>query len=459
MKITLKRYYIILNSTLVVLVVLLNLLFTNIYIKDRFKDYVKMNEEAKINIIAEEIGMQRIGKGNWNQQNLRKIALRALSEGYIISVRGNCGSSVWTQESYLDDECKVLLKDMSGMLEDLFNENKGIIDEQVYQIFSNGENVAEMRLQKINSAGYGNNEIWYLKILNSSVIVIGIFLLILFGGITYYFGAKMSREIKGIEKAAEKVSRGEKHEDFKQTSSILEIESLKESISNMAYSLHEQREVQKRITADSAHELRTPIATLLSHIEAVMDGVWEPTIERMQVCHEEVMRMKRLIDNLWKLTKYEQDNAFIKKEKVDLSTMMNHIKKVFSHNDKYIWRIESGIFAEVDKDKLQQAIINIMENADKYGGNNIDIELYDDKEKIYLTISDDGEGMDEETKKNIFQRFYRGDKSRKSHSGGAGIGLTIAESAVALNGGKIRVESELGKGTKFIIEFFKKNSI
>ena len=455
MKISIKKYWIFINSIMIIVAIGLTVFISNAYLKSKFKDYMIMNSDKEIRSILEEVEMQYEGKGKWNEDYLKSLALRSLSDGYIITIKQDCGKVIWDTESYDDGQCKVILDDIERDMQRIFKDKDASYKKETYHVNIEGENVGLVEIGHIGNFSYGESELWFFKSLNSALLGIGIFLLIILGSIVYYLSVKISNSIKEVTNAAERVSEGEFNTQINTESNIIEIETLRNSINNMAYSLKEQGEIQKRITADAAHELRSPLATLQSHIEAMIDGVWEPSVKRLDVCHKEIMRLKRLVEDLWRLSKYESLNIVVNKKKTNISELVRDIKNVcvLNDNNNEIWDIEEDIYSVVDKDKLHQAIVNILQNAHKYGEEGeIQVSLKRKDGYFQLSIKDQGPGIDEEDLQYIFNRFYRVDKTRERSKGGAGIGLTIAKKCVEVNDGEIIVRSKKNNGSEFIIE-------
>jgi signal transduction histidine kinase len=190
----------------------------------------------------------------------------------------------------------------------------------------------------------------------------------------------------------------------------------------------------------------------------MIDGLWEPTTERLISCQEEIKRLKRLVGDLEHLTKYESENLKLDKTKFNLNEVIKNIilnfekeflskgvRLTFHGNDNYIY---------ADKDKISQVIVNLLSNALKYthGGSEVNISIYEDKDHTMISVKDTGIGIAEKDLPYIFERFYRTDDSRNRKTGGAGIGLTIVKAIVEAHGGSISVESKLSEGTEFIVK-------
>jgi signal transduction histidine kinase len=234
------------------------------------------------------------------------------------------------------------------------------------------------------------------------------------------------------------------------------------SVKELADRLNYQEALKRRMTTDIAHELRTPLAAIQSHIEAFMDGVWEPNDERLAVIHGEILRLTHLIKELSELSIVEDDEIKLDADIVDLSVTLNDITDSYEpmfieKNIKLNKNIQDNIVIVGDIDYLKRIFANILSNAYKYTNENgtVNVSLSQINDKIKISVSDTGIGIPKEDLKHIFERFYRSDLSRARETGGTGIGLTITKALVEAHGGTIKIDSEVGKGTDVIIELNK----
>ncbi|KNZ70562.1 multi-sensor signal transduction histidine kinase [Thermincola ferriacetica] len=236
-----------------------------------------------------------------------------------------------------------------------------------------------------------------------------------------------------------------------------EVQSLFNELNALRDITFKREELKKRMTSDLAHELRTPLTTLQAHLEALIEGVWEPTAERFVSCHEEILRLIRLVGDLEKLSKIEDENIVLEKTNFGLKELINSITLNFQGQLKTkgialtISGEEQDIYA--DKDKISQVIINLLSNSIKYTnrGGKVLIDLKGDREHVYMVINDSGIGIPTKDINHVFNRFYRSDASRARSTGGYGIGLTIAKSIVEAHRGSIDVVSQEGLGTEITV--------
>lgn len=241
-----------------------------------------------------------------------------------------------------------------------------------------------------------------------------------------------------------------------------EVKQIAISFNKLAESLSKEEMLRKQFTGDLAHELRTPLATLRSQIEAFQDGIWEPTPQRLQVSHEELMRLVRLVNELEKLLAAENPQIRLEKIEMEAGSVLAALWEMFLPLFKekgvglQIEELTTEEFFLADKDRLMQVLSNVLNNALKYTseGKKVTISVVKEKEGyVGFKIQDEGSGMKEEDIPHIFERFYRGDKSRDRKTGGAGIGLSIVKALMEAHNGVVKVKSKLNKGTIITLWF------
>ncbi|USS88130.1 cell wall metabolism sensor histidine kinase WalK [Fructilactobacillus hinvesii] len=224
-------------------------------------------------------------------------------------------------------------------------------------------------------------------------------------------------------------------------------------------------EDRRQFVSNVSHELRTPLTSVHSYLEALADGAWkDPELapKFLQVTQDETDRMIRMINDLLTLSRMDSGTQKYDSELVNINKIFNYILDRFDmivkNDDKKHYQIKreftkQDLWAEIDPDRFTQVIDNIMNNAVKYSpdGGVITCRLYEDHNRIILSISDQGLGMPQSALKHIFDRFYRVDKARSRAQGGSGLGLAISKEIIESFGGSIRVESTEGRGSTFYI--------
>lgn len=296
----------------------------------------------------------------------------------------------------------------------------------------------------------------------SNSVVVAIIISIAIGiVIALILSTNITRPIKSISDATLSIKDGNYDIDFKD-SAINELENLQNNIKYLSINLKNQDTIRKQYAQDISHELRTPLTNLQLYIEAIKDKIIEADDDNLQAILDEVLRLKGLVVDLNKTFHDNSEYIDIHKEKFDLSYHLDLICKnitarAMAKNIKLTSHLEKSVFITSDKDKISQVMHNLLSNAIKAIGQDghIDVSLTTNKNKIIIEVEDDGVGISEERLPMIFERFYRIDDARNTKENGHGLGLSISKNFIEALGGKISVESEIDKGTKFTIVFYK----
>ncbi|MDP4181433.1 MAG: ATP-binding protein [Bacillota bacterium] len=430
---------------------------TNIFLDNQFREYVKKNQEQKNREVVSAISQQMSIDGAWNMGVIENIGVNALENGLIIKVRNSSGKVIWDASVHNNGMCQRIIEHMSHNLNSRYPYMKGSYIERPYDIKRDGNSIGAVVIGSYGPFNLSDNDLTFINALNKIFIGVGIFSLFF----ALIIGSQMARilisPISRVIDAAKSISRGYFTDRIHEKSSTSEICQLTETINGLADNLEKQELLRKRMTADVAHEFRTPLATLQSHMEAMIDGIWKPDTERIKSCHEEIVRISKMVGDLEKLAKVEGENLILNRSNFNVSELCESIARNFESEYKAKGlEIKLDLeeqYIEADRDKICQVIINLLSNALKYTqtGGLVQIGIRGDEAIAKITIRDNGLGIPEEDLPYIFERFYRADKSRNRLSGGSGIGLTIAKAIVEAHKGKIEVNSKVSEGTEFIV--------
>lgn len=225
--------------------------------------------------------------------------------------------------------------------------------------------------------------------------------------------------------------------------------------------------MRKEFVANVSHELRTPLAVIKGYVETLVDGHAEMPIDDqarfLGTVQRHTERLNSLLDDLLTLSRLESVNSGLERESVELRAMIISVVEDYrSRPNATEHKIETRLDPEIDQVfvdplKLTQVLNNLIDNALKYTPAGSRIEVGAEKRAagesagVEIRVSDNGPGIPEADLPHIFERFYRVEKGRSRERGGTGLGLSIVKHIVALHGGKVEVESELGSGTQFRI--------
>lgn len=452
---SLRRRFIFSHMLIAIIAIFSISILANLFLEKQFKDYVINNHEQKSKEIINSITEQYMGNGKWNQEIVERIGIDGLENGLISSLKDAKGVTIWDATVHNHGLCEEIISHMSQNMMARYSNWKGGYVKKEYPVIVNSQQIGIITIGYYGPYYYSDNDIMFLNTLNKIFVVVGVVSLCLALIFGILMSEGLSRPISKVINAAEMISHGHYDNRIIEKSNISELSKLIGTVNNLAKVLENQEVLRKRLTADVAHELRTPLATLQSHMEAMIDGVWEPTVDRIKSCHEETIRINRLVGDMDKLSQYESENLILNKTEFDISEVINNILLNFEteYRNKNIGIIydkqELSLYA--DKDKISQIIVNLFSNALKYTpeGGKVVIEAVADRGNVILSIKDSGIGISEEDLPHIFERFYRADKSRNRMTGGAGIGLSIVKSIVDAHDGVISVNSEISKGTEF----------
>ncbi|WP_432422586.1 ATP-binding protein [Thermoanaerobacterium thermosaccharolyticum] len=415
----------------------------NILIINNFGIYLKQSSDNEFNNIASSIAEVYKETGDWNETGNR-IAHNLMMSGYGIKVRDLKGNTV--------------IK-ISSMFTMMGIENSRKTTTKTLPIMVNGRKAAYVDITYSGTMPMNKLDYKFLYDMNKYIAIITIVTIIIVLIISIYISKYLTKPILNIAHVASKLENGNYDVRVKEIPREEELLTLTAAINHLGASLKNQGMLRAQMTQNIAHELRTPLSTLKSHLEAIIDGVWEPSKERMVSLYEEVVRLSNLINDIELLNKIEIDNLKINKVRFNLSDLIKSLlinyESIFTNKNQHLEKnIEDGISIFADKDKISEVVINLLANANKYTGEggNIKVKLYKEGKYAVLSVSDDGIGIPKEDLPFIYERFYRSEKSRNREYGGSGLGLSITKAIIKAHNGMINAESILNEGTKFTVK-------
>ncbi len=228
-----------------------------------------------------------------------------------------------------------------------------------------------------------------------------------------------------------------------------EVGELTDTFNQMAASLEQQESLRRTMMADIAHELRTPLTGIQGAIEAMQDGVFPADGENLEAVHAEVLLLNRLVDDLRTLANAEAGQLPLQQAPVDLAELCRSQVNAmqFRAADKSISLTAncptSVPSVAADAQRLNQVLLNLLDNALRHtpAGGAVTVTVHGNQTEVFVTVTDNGPGIPAADLPHVFDRFYRGDRSRTRITGGSGLGLAIARQLVEAHGGHIWVDS------------------
>ncbi|WP_414839259.1 sensor histidine kinase [Carnobacterium sp. TMP28] len=424
-------------------------------VENQFTDYITINRVKSIETIKEEVIQQYDDTGQLtNEQVKNMVHQQAMKESLYYKMNTTNGDLVLDSTSMGS-----MMSRMNGHQSSL---NTNEYQSESYPLKSGNKVIGHLTVYY--SGQLDGDEFAFLKSIKRNIILAVLFTVILSIIASLLFSKRLTL---GVNKLVTGVAELRNHQWKTQiplNDLTGEMKPLGESFNQLADSLVKEEKLRKQFTADFAHELRTPLATLRSQIEAFQDGIWEPNEMRLDQFHAELMRLVRLVNELEKLIAAENPQIKLTKTKLETGKIVSFIEEQF--NPLFS---EKGVVLEIqskkefpwflgDQDKIIQILINVVNNALQYTppGSKVFIRVEEKDNQIIFIVKDEGVGIKEEDLPLLFQRFYRGDKSRDRKTGGVGIGLSIVKAFVEAHRGEIKIRSQLTVGTTITLYFPKK---
>jgi two-component system sensor histidine kinase BaeS len=436
---------------------------SNYTVGQKFKDYLVDEHKEKVNNAVKIIeDLYSEGK-NFSKADTDEIQRYAELQELYIEIKDSNNNTIYTSgKSYLQHKGMMgnMMGPMGAMMRNYSGINMGEYTEEKYPLNVDEKKAGSIIVGYFGTSYLSSASVSFISTLNHSFMVSAIAALIFGIIISIIISRQISKPLAKITKTANEIRNGDLGARAVINSNTKEIVELSNSINYLAESLNNQEMLRKRLTSDMAHELRTPLTTLKTHIEAFIDGIWEPTNERFEVFYEEIDRLTKMVDNLRNLSKLEQTSISLNKSKVNISKELEKLTETFKPlyikaDYELYTSITPNIIAMIDVDKFKQIMTNLLSNSYNYLNpkGKVEVELKKENENIVIKVIDNGIGIPEKDIPYIFERFYRSDLSRNKNTGGSGIGLTITKALVEAHGGKIYLESKANEGTTVTIKF------
>lgn len=297
----------------------------------------------------------------------------------------------------------------------------------------------------------------FLERINTLLIVaaVGATILALFLGVL--LARTLTRPLRELTAATQAVARGDLGHTVRVPSQD-ELGNLAAAFNQMSQDLAQAQERRRQMTADIAHDLRTPISIIQGHAEALQDGVLPATEETFSLIHDEALRLNRMVEDLRTLSRAEAGELALLRRPVQVAPWLKNLveaqkPRASQRHISLHSAIDGDGLVSVDPDRMAQALNNLVDNALRHTPEKgtVTVGARRAGPTMHLFIQDSGPGIDPQDLPHIFERFYRGDKSRKRHEGGSGLGLAIARSIVEMHGGRIWAENAADTGAVFTV--------
>ncbi|MCT4509536.1 MAG: HAMP domain-containing histidine kinase [Tepidibacter sp.] len=420
-----------------------------------------------------------------NKGTIDYVDMESLYENiYEYGIDGACKSEGIKDTSYvelLDENLKVLEEYNSvhtkGYVYEQKEFNKIIIPNYYYYRYSEDINEKSnsfdvyysKKTGNILLASVPNQEIKFIE--NAFKVTFTIFVLVLLMVIIIYAkwtSISLVKPIKALVKGVNEISKGNYNTRIN-IKSKNELGILKDSINNMSKKIEEEiflrekaEKNRKRLILDISHDLKTPLTNIMGYSETIYSDIeLDESIKNryLNIIISNSKKANNLISDLFELSKIDSDDNKIELKKQDICEFMrvlliDYVFEIEENNMHYEFDIpDYNIMCNICDKYLQRAIENLIVNSIKYSGkeSTIKIKVSQENNKAVINIEDNGIGIRKDSVKDIFEPFVRADSSRNSKTGGTGLGLAITKAIIKKHGGDINLDTNVGKGCRFII--------
>ncbi len=270
-----------------------------------------------------------------------------------------------------------------------------------------------------------------------------------------FLARTVTRPVRDLTAAAHAMASGQLKQQVPVRSKD-ELGELTATFNKMSADLERSNQLRKQMTADIAHDLRTPLTVITGYLESLRDGVLKSTPERYEVLFNEARHLQRLVEDLRTLSLADAGELAIIRQDTLPGELLERLAGAFQHQAAQ-QEINLEVQVEpdlpeinVDVERMEQVLGNLVTNALRYTprGGKVTFTASRQDGEVILKVADNGSGMAPEVLEHVFERFYRGDEARSQQTDETGLGLAIAKSIVELHGGRITAESGgVGKGT------------
>lgn len=276
--------------------------------------------------------------------------------------------------------------------------------------------------------------------------------------LVWLFSRRMLAPLWSLSATARRLGQGNLSQRA-EASGPSEFRQLANSFNAMAAELEDAEISRRNLTADIAHELRTPLSNIQGYLEGIQEGLIEPSAETIDTIHGQTVGLSRLVRDLHTLARVETGQLRLELAETDLTELLwSSVEAVRPRAE--VEGVDLSLYSDpglpivaLDEVRIAQAVGNLLENAITHTpeGGMVTVSACAVEGGIEVSIADTGTGIAPEDRARVFERFYRADSARSRRTGGSGLGLTIAQRLVGAHGGTIEAESVLGEGSRFTI--------
>lgn len=301
-----------------------------------------------------------------------------------------------------------------------------------------------------------------ITVLKNQFIYVTMLVIILSLIVSYFVSRKISSGVIKINREAKKLSKGNFDVKFDTDQPILELSELAETLEYTKDELSKTENLRRELLANVSHDLKTPLTMIKAYAEMVRDVTYKDDTKRtkdLNIIIEETDRLNVLVNDILELSKIQSGTQKLTIEQFDLEKFVKNIIKrydIMSENKKYKFKvsINKNIIVSADRKRIEQVMYNLINNAINYTGDDkkIIISALELENTVRIEVKDTGKGIDKEELENIWDKYYKIDKTHSREQVGSGVGLSIVKNILINHNCNYGVESIKGNGTTFYFE-------
>jgi len=422
--------------------------------ENQFDSYLNDRFMQSRETLVDQLEESYVEYGEWNPDALAGINWTGMQSQIMFTVITPSGEEIVPEVGMMSNGGRMMHGNGNG---NLMLEMDGEILTETVDLYADDEPIGTAELQYPGVPDYSDNEQQFISDLLGMLAFIAVISIVAAALAAYLLSKRLSKPIVETSNLTEAIAEGDYSRRLEHHEPIEELSKLQTNVNALAHQLAMQQTMRNQLVSDLAHEVRTPLTTLQGNIEAMMDGVWPMTTERLALIDLEVKRLAQLIEKIDHIDDVQYQQNTLQLETFDMTKRVGQIVTIYEQRalEKDIALTVNGqpLKIEADISQISQVITNLITNAIKFtpekGEITVDVKEVDGT--CQLSVSDTGKGISKENQEQIFNRFYQVEPSRNTKIEGQGLGLAVVKSIIDAHHGKIRVESDEGKGSVFTV--------
>jgi two-component system, OmpR family, sensor histidine kinase BaeS len=413
-----------------------------------FVDYVKQRVQTTTEDLAVQVGERYVSRGGWVGADLDTLAHFALMNGYRVQI--------YNDKTQLMADSGVNGSPMGGTQETLLAIPAQNLAGSA-PIVAYGRTVGTLKLWSLSPTGMLERDLQLQEASVRGLAIAAVIAVLLASAAGWLYARRIVRPINQVTATAAALRAGDQDARTGMEGDD-PVGNLGRTLDQMADSIEADRLAERRLTADVAHELRTPLQAIQATVEAMQDGVLPADEKHLETVRNETVRLARLADSILELARLERGAVPLRREPLDpavplLAALDIHRALIESAGLTLVEDVQRGLTVSGDTDRLTQAFGNLLSNAARYTphGGTVTARLSAEDGEAVVSVTDTGIGISEDDLAQVFVRFWRADAARSRATGGLGVGLAVVKEIVDRHEGRLIVASKPDEGATFTI--------